>query len=80
MLSSCNSVISPYYDSMIAKLIVRGSDREEARKRMLRCLDEFVIEGIKTSIPFFKKILTSDRFINNNYDTNFIDKEFLGKP
>ena len=76
---ACNSVISPYYDSMIAKLIVRGSDREEARRRMLRCLDEFVVEGIKTSIPFFKKILTTDKFINNNYDTNFIDKEFLGR-
>ncbi len=72
-------VISPNYDSMIAKLIVRGDSREEARKRMLRCLDEFVIEGVKTSIPFFKKILTSDEFINNTYDTNYIDKRFLKK-
>ncbi len=71
--------ISPSYDSLIAKLIVRGSDREEARLRMLRCLDEFVVEGIKTSIPFFRKILTSNEFISNSYDTNFIDKKFLNK-
>ncbi|WP_025209753.1 acetyl-CoA carboxylase biotin carboxylase subunit [Hippea sp. KM1] len=75
----CNSNISPFYDSMIAKLIVRGNSREEARKRMLRCLDEFVIEGVKTSIDFFKKLLISEEFINNNYDTNFIDKKFLNK-
>ncbi len=71
--------VSPTYDSLIAKLIVRGKDREEARIRMLRCLDEFVIDGIKTSIPFFKKILTSEEFITNTYDTNFIDKTFLNK-
>lgn len=76
---ACESKISPYYDSMIAKLIVRGGSREEARKRMLRCLDEFVVEGVKTTIPFFKKILTTEEFINNNYDTNFIDKKFLGR-
>jgi len=59
--------ISPSYDSLIAKLIVRGSDRDEARLRMLRCLDEFIVEGIKTSIPFFRKILTSNEFISNGY-------------
>ncbi len=76
---SCNSKVSPYYDSMIAKLIVRGNSREEARIRMLRSLDEFMVEGIKTSIPFFKELLTSKEFINNDYDTNFIDKKFLGR-
>jgi len=75
----CNSFISPYYDSMIAKLVVRGSNREEARIRMLRCLDEFLIDGVKTSIPFFQRLLTSQEFVNNNYDTNFIDNRFLGK-
>ena len=75
----CNSKVSPYYDSMIAKLIVRGNSREEARIRMLRSLDEFMVDGIKTSIPFFKEILVSGEFINNDYDTNFIDKKFLGK-
>ncbi len=76
---ACGSKISPYYDSMVAKLIVRGSGREEARRRMLRCLDEFLVEGIKTTVPFFKKLLSTERFINSNYDTNFIDKELLGK-
>lgn len=71
--------ISPSYDSLIAKLIVRGENREEVIFRMLRCLDEFVVEGIKTSIPFFRKILTSEEFISNDYDTNFIDKTFLNK-
>ncbi len=72
-------MVSPHYDSMIAKLIVRGNTREEARLRMLRCLDEFIVEGVKTSIPFFKKILTSDEFRNNTYDTNYVDKRFLSK-
>ncbi len=71
--------ISPSYDSLIAKLIVRGNSRNEARMRMLRCLDEFVVDGIKTSIPFFKKILLSEEFVSNTYDTNFIDKRFLKK-
>ncbi|AEA33673.1 acetyl-CoA carboxylase biotin carboxylase subunit [Hippea maritima] len=75
----CGSNISPFYDSMIAKLIVRGNSREEARLRMLRCLDEFVVEGVKTSIDFFKKLLITEDFINNNYDTNFIDKKILSK-
>ncbi len=75
----CNSRVSPYYDSMIAKLIVRGNSREEARIRMLRSLDEFMVEGIKTSIPFFRELLVSKEFINNDYDTNFIDKKFLGR-
>ncbi len=61
------------YDSLIAKLIVHGRDREEARKRMLRALDEFIIEGIKTTIDFHKKILRDERFIIGEYDTGFIE-------
>lgn len=76
----CGYNISPYYDSMIAKLIVRGNTREEARKRMLNNLSEFKIQGIKTNIEFFKKILNSPDFINNTYDTNFIDRIFLNHP
>ncbi len=75
----CGMNVSPSYDSLIAKLIVKGSDREEARLRMLRCLNEFVIEGVKTSIPFFQRILTTKDFVSNTYDTNFIDKKFLNK-
>jgi acetyl-CoA carboxylase biotin carboxylase subunit len=66
--------ISPYYDSMVAKIIAKGKDRAEAIARMKRALDEFVIEGIKTTIPLHKKILDNKDFINNNYSTSFIEK------
>jgi acetyl-CoA carboxylase biotin carboxylase subunit len=61
------------YDSMIGKLIVRADTREDAIKRMSRALDEFIVEGIKTTIPLFQKIFTEERFIKNDYDTNYID-------
>jgi acetyl-CoA carboxylase biotin carboxylase subunit len=66
--------IPPNYDSMVAKLIAHGRDRTEAIARMKRALDEFVIEGIKTTIPLHKKILENDNFIKNNYSTSFIEK------
>ncbi len=66
-------VITPYYDSMIAKLICRGRDREEAIARMTRALDEFIIEGVATTIPFHKKVLTNPAFIKGDYDTSFLD-------
>ena len=66
--------IPPYYDSMIAKLIVHAKTRNDAIAKMLRALDEFVIEGVKTTIPIHKKILTNEQFINNNYSTHFIEK------
>ncbi len=62
------------YDSMVAKLITWGHTREEARLRMLRSLDEFVIEGIKTTIPFHKKLLQDERFIKGEFDTGFIER------
>jgi len=66
--------IPPYYDSMIGKLIVIGKDRDEAVRKMSRALDEFIIEGVKTTIPFHQKIMTNKDFLNNNYDTSFIEK------
>ncbi len=68
--------VTPYYDSLIAKLIVRGNTRDETIGRMERALDEFIVEGIKTNIPFFRKIVSSDRFKNKDYDTNYIDRNF----
>ncbi len=65
--------ISPYYDSLIAKLIVKGKNREEAISRMHRALDEFVIEGIKTTIPFHKKLMKNEKFQSGIFDTNFIE-------
>ncbi|MBM3725433.1 MAG: acetyl-CoA carboxylase biotin carboxylase subunit [Acidobacteria bacterium] len=67
-----DGVIPPYYDSMIAKLIVHGRDREEARARMRRALDMFVVEGIYTSIPLHKRIIDHPDFIDARLDTNFM--------
>jgi len=55
-------VIPPYYDSLIAKLIVKAKTREEAIIKMYYALDEFIIEGIKTTIPFHKKLMMNDKF------------------
>lgn len=72
-------VIPPYYDSLIAKLIVWGNDRHMAIQRGKRALEEFTIEGIKTTIPFHQKVLENENFISGDYDTSFIDKYFLNK-
>jgi acetyl-CoA carboxylase biotin carboxylase subunit len=69
-------VIPPYYDSLIAKMIVWGKNREFAINRAKRALEEFHIEFIKTTIPFHQKVLENEHFINNDYDTSFIDKYF----
>jgi len=66
--------IPPYYDSMIAKLIVTADDREEAIARMSRALDEFIIEGVYTTIPFHKKVMKHEKFISGEFDTSFIEK------
>ena len=65
--------IPPYYDSLIAKLITHGRDREEAIRRMLRSLDEFVIEGIATTIPLHKKILNHEKFRSGDFNTKFLE-------
>ena len=69
-------VIPPFYDSMIAKLLVRAKTRNDAISKMLNALDEFVIEGIPTTVDYHKKILSHPDFISGNYDTSFIDKYF----
>lgn len=66
--------IPPYYDSLVAKLIVWGKTRERAIARGKRALEEFVIEGIKTTIPFHLKVLDDPRFISGNFDTGFLEK------
>ncbi len=70
--------IPPYYDSLIAKLIVWGKTREEAIERGKRALKEFIIEGLKTTIPFHLKMLEHPEFIKGAYTTSLVDKEFLG--
>jgi len=65
--------IPPYYDSMIGKIITYAPTRNEAIKKMSRALDEFIVEGIKTTIPFHQMIMLNERFIANDYDTGFLD-------
>ncbi|MDQ1351042.1 MAG: acetyl-CoA carboxylase, biotin carboxylase subunit [Acidobacteriota bacterium] len=66
--------IPPYYDSMVAKLIAWGTNRKEAIDRMKRGLDEFHIEGIKTTIPFHKEVMKHKEFLSGQYTTDFISK------
>lgn len=68
--------IPPYYDSMIAKLIVYGKDRDEAICRMRRALGEFIIEGVSTNIDFQFELIDSKEFIEGTYDTKFIENNF----
>ena len=69
-----DAVIPPYYDSLVAKLIVKGRDRGEALARMRRALEMFVVEGIKTSIPMHLRILADADFTAGNFDTHFIER------
>ncbi len=68
------SVVPPHYDSLIAKLVVHGSDRDEAIRRMARALEMFVVEGISTSIPVHEKIMADPDFRAGNFDTRFLTR------
>ncbi|MCI0531342.1 MAG: acetyl-CoA carboxylase biotin carboxylase subunit [candidate division Zixibacteria bacterium] len=72
--------IPPHYDSMIAKLITNGKTREEAIQKMQRALEEFIIEGIATTIPFHLRILNNPDFLAGKYDTGFVDRLLASKP
>ena len=65
--------VPPNYDSLIAKLVVHADTREEAIERMLRALDEFIVVGIKTTIPFHKQLLQTEAFKSGDFDTGFLD-------
>jgi len=69
-----DAVIPPYYDSLIAKLIVRGRDRSESIARMRRALEMFVIEGVKTSLPLHQRIFAEPDFAAGRLDTHFLDR------
>ncbi|HVZ45952.1 MAG TPA: acetyl-CoA carboxylase biotin carboxylase subunit [Ramlibacter sp.] len=73
------SDVSPWYDSMIAKLIVWDRDRERARLRMLRALGEFHIEGVETTIPFHIRLLASRSFIDSAYSTRWVETAIQGE-
>jgi len=67
--------VTPYYDSMVCKLICHGRNREEAIQRMNRSLDEFVIEGIITTIDLHKKLINHTKFLNSDFNVSWLDKE-----
>jgi acetyl-CoA carboxylase biotin carboxylase subunit len=69
-------VVPPYYDSLIGKLIVHGKDREEAMNKMQRALDQFIVQGIHTTIPLHKKIFADEEFRAGNFDTKFMERFF----
>ena len=79
--SGCYSgiTIPPYYDSMIAKLIIYGEDRDTCIARLERALGEFVVEGIKTTIPFYQEILKEEEFLNGNYDIHWVENYMENK-
>jgi acetyl-CoA carboxylase biotin carboxylase subunit len=67
--------VTPYYDSMVCKLICHGRNRQEAIQRMIRSLNEFVIEGITTTIDLHKKILSHEKFIKSDFNVSWLDNE-----
>ncbi|MGB1249440.1 MAG: acetyl-CoA carboxylase biotin carboxylase subunit [Candidatus Promineifilaceae bacterium] len=73
---TAGSEISPYYDSMISKLITYGANREEARTRMLRALDEYLITGVTTNIPFHRHMLRHGNFITGDFHTKYVETSF----
>jgi acetyl-CoA carboxylase biotin carboxylase subunit len=66
--------VPPNYDSMVAKLIVHGNNRQECLMRLKRALGEFVIEGIKTTIPLHNRLVRDDQFIAGDYDIHWLEK------
>jgi acetyl-CoA carboxylase, biotin carboxylase subunit len=67
--------VPPYYDSLLAKLIVQGRDRPEALSRMRVALESFVVEGVTTTIPFLARVMQNDRFVRGDVDTKFLERE-----
>ena len=72
-------VVPPHYDSLIAKLIVRGKDRAEALARGRRALEQFVIEGVKTTIPLHRAIVNNEQFIRGDFSTRFMEEFEWGR-
>ena len=71
--------VPPYYDSLLAKVMAHGKDRDEAIRRMTRALGEFVIEGIKTNIPFMREVVSSEVFRRGVYSTRFLENFRVGE-
>ncbi len=71
--------VQPFYDSLVAKLVVTGATRDIALRRAMRALDEYVIEGIKTNIPFHRRVLAAPAFVAGKYDTRLVE-QILNPP
>ncbi len=67
--------VPPYYDSLLAKLIVQGRDRQEALRRMQMALESFIVEGVTTTIPFLARVMSNPRFQSGDVDTKFLERE-----
>jgi acetyl-CoA carboxylase biotin carboxylase subunit len=67
--------VPPYYDSLLAKLIVQGRDREECMRRMQMALESFIVEGVTTTIPFLARVMQNRRFQSGDVDTKFLERE-----
>ena len=65
----------PYYDSLLAKLIAHGRDREEALARLRQALDTFILEGVTTTIPFLSRVIRHPDFVSGKIDTKFLERE-----
>ena len=72
-------VVPPHYDSLLAKVIVHDQDRRAALARANRCLDEMVVEGIRTNLPFLRRILNHPDFVDGDFDTGFVGRMLAGE-
>jgi acetyl/propionyl-CoA carboxylase alpha subunit len=77
-MAEVGTEILPYYDSLVAKLVVWAPTRTEAINRARRALDEFQVEGIKTTLDFHRMVVRDTRFIAGEYDTTYVDKVLRG--
>jgi acetyl-CoA carboxylase biotin carboxylase subunit len=67
--------VPPFYDSLLAKLICQGRDRQEALKRMQVALESFIVEGVTTTIPFLARVMANKTFQSGKVDTRFLERE-----
>jgi acetyl-CoA carboxylase biotin carboxylase subunit len=67
-------IVTPFYDSLVGKLVVWAQDREHAIRRMSRALDEFEVEGIHVTVPFHRRVMAEVDFISGNFDTHFLER------
>ncbi len=74
------ATVSIHYDPLVSKLVAHGADRDEAIRRMRRAVAEYTVLGIKTTLPFFARVLRHPAFVSGDYDTSFIETAFRDAP